>query len=499
MYIKQNLFSNQQLRGLKLAVLLNHGEEPCDYTHICRHLHCSFLTLQTEIAHLASFGEVRALPYVEPHLEVQYRPEFGPQKLFQSILNETPSMRLVEALFYRDFDSLEELAEALFTSLSTLKRLIKRTNVYLQLGFNCVINVRSVRIVGPEHSVRLLYLKYFTEVYDYYAWPFLDSINEIALTSLVDVTTSKFSHRVTHSLFAYLKIMSAVNLIRFSKGYRVNEVYPRSYSLYEKLKEDPTFLHLSELFWRDFGKPLDQVALSEMFSTYFRQDLILNAELDRQNTDKEVEGVTYEDMLETLEGIENRFGMVIANKSEISLLIYNALILKEHDIYENFLVYDYREPYIAYFKDSYPKLLEAFQEALSAPFKAKGVELAKERQNHLLYILLVNWDNLFFHISRAIDKQKVLVVEKGTCNSGQFLIAYAGQYFDIAIHEHHQIDMHKIKEEYDVVLTDQTLEVVDGVDIIYFSQLVPSIALEKLNKFLKKKIQKHFLEEPKEE
>lgn len=51
MYIKQNLFSNQQLRGLKLAVLLNHGEEPCDYTHICRHLHCSFLTLQTEIAH----------------------------------------------------------------------------------------------------------------------------------------------------------------------------------------------------------------------------------------------------------------------------------------------------------------------------------------------------------------------------------------------------------------------------------------------------------------
>ncbi|MEE3738500.1 helix-turn-helix domain-containing protein, partial [Streptococcus uberis] len=177
---------------------------------------------------MASFGEIRALPYVEPHLEVQYRPEFGPQKLFQSILNETPSMRLVEALFYKDFDSLEELAEALFTSLSTLKRLIKRTNVYLQLGFNCVINVRSVRIVGPEHSVRLLYLKYFTEVYDYYAWPFLDSINEIALTSLVDMTTSKFSHRVTHSLFAYLKIMSAVNLIRFSKGYRVNEVYPRS-------------------------------------------------------------------------------------------------------------------------------------------------------------------------------------------------------------------------------------------------------------------------------
>lgn len=89
------------------------------------------------------------------------------------------------------------------------------------------------------------------------------------------------------------------------------------------------------------------------------------------------------------------------------------------------------------------------------------------------------------------------MVEKGTCNSGQFLIAYAGQYFDIAIHDHYEINMHKIKEEYDVVLTDQTLEVVDGIDIIYFSQLVPSIALEKLNQFLKKKIQKHFLEEPK--
>lgn len=498
MIIKKNLFSKQQLRGIELAMLLNHDHHTRDYTSICRNLHCSFLTLQSELAHLATFAEVEALPYLEPHLTVKYHQEFGPQKLFQSILMETPSLHLLEALFFNQFDSLDELAEALFISLSTLKRLIKRTNVYLQLGFNCLIDVKTIQILGDEVSIRLLYFKYFSEAYDSYLWPFLDKVNEVALSDLIFLSTQKFSKRLTHSFFQHLKIMGAVNLVRFSQGYRMPYTYPRSLSLYKKIKEEPVLTRLADLFWRDFSQPLDSLALSEIFSTYFHQDLILNQEdfekakarTGSQNT------ISYEEWMSVLEGIEEDYSLKMSNRKEVCQLIYNATILKEHDLYENYLVYGYKEPFIDYFKNSYPQLLESLREEILEPFKAKKLACPEKQQNHLLYVLLVNWDNLFLHMSRSIDKQKVLVIERGTCNTGQFLIAYAGQYFDITIHEHYEINMHEIKEKYDVVLTDRSVENVEGIEIFFFSQLVPTIALDRLNQYLKRKVQKHFVKKP---
>ncbi|VTT41502.1 M protein trans-acting positive regulator PRD domain-containing protein [Streptococcus porcinus] len=497
MITTKELFSNQQLRSFNLLKLLNQEEHCCDYKDICHHLDCSFLTLQTEIAHLSTFSEIKSLPYKGPYLTLDYQKESGPQKLYQSILLETPSLRLIEAIFFEEFDSLDELAESLFISLSTLKRLIKRTNHFLQLVYGCHIDFKSITMIGKEEDIRLLYLKYFSEAYDCGQWPFVNRVNERAVMRLIDLIAQQLDAPVSHFFFHHLKVVAGVNIIRFAKGYRINHTYTRSTRLFQKLKEDPNLQELAQLFWQDFAQPLDALALSEIFSTYFHQEIIVNTQDDVPQTPalvpEEINIISYKEWLETLESIQKRLSLPISNSKEIAKILHNATILKEHDAYQSYLVYDYKEPYIDYFQKSYPLLLEALKKALLAPFTKRGIACPEKQQQQLLYSLLVNWDNLFLHLSQAISQQKVLVIEKGTRNTGQFLKAFTGQYFDITIHDHYEIDMRAIRKKYDLVLTDISLEKSEGIDIYFFSQLVPSVALEELNHYLKEKVEKHFM------
>lgn len=497
MDIIKHLFSNQQVRNLNLARLLNQKDHQCDYSEICHHLDCSFLTMQSEIAHLASFPEVQSLPYIEPHLTVSYHHEFGPRKLYQSILLESPSLRLIEVLFFQSFPALDDLAEELFISLSTLKRLIKRTNLYLQLGFDCMVGVmgiRNISIIGEEEKIRLLYSKYFSEAYDSHVWPFDEQVDEQFLSRLLKLIAKKTTSKMDLSLFHHLKITAAVNLFRFSQGHGIDHIYSRSRTLFDQLETDPEFQELAELFSQAYALPLDVRALSEMFSHYLQQELVIDAQADTYETSASNYHIPPNAWLGTLESIEKKFSLQMPNKREIARLLHNATILQDKDTYEDFLVYDYREPYIDYFASNYAVLLEGFQTALLSPFEKRGLTCSKEQQRQLLYLLLINWDNLFLRLSHAIPQQRVLIIERGSCNTGQFLQAYSGHYFDITIHDHYEVDMHQIKDDYDLVLTDINLENVDGVDIYFFSQFVPSLVIKQLNLYWKEKIQSHFMQ-----
>lgn len=488
---KKELFSSQQLRELNLIKLLSQKTITGDYKKICRHLDCSFITLQSELAHLTTFPGISAFPYIEPHLTINFQKDSGPQKLYQSVLLEAPSLRLLEYFFFQTCHNLETLANKLFISLSTLKRLIKRTNNYLKQNFDCQINIKRFSITGNEKQIRLFYLKYFSEAYDHHEWPFENHLNEQTIEELIQLVSEKLDASINYPLFHHLKILTGVHLIRFSQGYRVNEIYPKSQLLCQKFKSDAQLCHIQRHFQNMFSEPLNCLTLSEIFSAYFLDDLIINCQQIPHCINSQ-EKITFYDWLELLDDIENLFPLHISNKTDICRLMHNATLLEDYDIYENFLVYDYRQPFLTYFEANYPDLWQSLRACIASVYDTKAIVAPDNRLNHLLYILLINWDNLFIQLSNAITKQKLLVVEKGACNVGQFLQAFAGQFFEISIHRERDIKKHHIEGLYDIVLTDVSLEQVDGTDIYFFSQLVPSLALAQLNQHLKMKIQDHF-------
>ncbi|MEI2252460.1 helix-turn-helix domain-containing protein [Streptococcus iniae] len=109
------LFTSQQVRELKLIMLLKKQKTLRDYKSICQQLNCSFLTLQTEIATLQAFPEIKDVQYIYSHLKVQFEEQFGARKLYQSVILESNGLRLLEKLFLSDFDSVDVFLKRLLS------------------------------------------------------------------------------------------------------------------------------------------------------------------------------------------------------------------------------------------------------------------------------------------------------------------------------------------------------------------------------------------------
>ncbi|XCY66689.1 hypothetical protein ABG807_04350 [Streptococcus iniae] len=58
-----------------------------------------FLTLQTEIATLQAFPEIKDVQYIYSHLKVQFEEQFGARKLYQSVILESNVLTPVRGAF----------------------------------------------------------------------------------------------------------------------------------------------------------------------------------------------------------------------------------------------------------------------------------------------------------------------------------------------------------------------------------------------------------------
>lgn len=173
------LFTSQQWRELKLISYLTENSNAIGVKdkELSKALNISMLTLQSCLTNMQFMKEVGGITYKDGYINIWYHQCCGLQEVYQKALRESPSLKLLELLFFRDFSSLEELAEELFVSLSTLKRLIKKTNTYLSHTFAISIVTNPVQVSGDERQIRLFYLKYFSEAYKISEWPFGDILN----------------------------------------------------------------------------------------------------------------------------------------------------------------------------------------------------------------------------------------------------------------------------------------------------------------------------------
>ncbi|MFC6465068.1 helix-turn-helix domain-containing protein [Marinilactibacillus sp. GCM10026970] len=84
--------------------------------------------------------------------------------IYRSFLKNSMAFQLLELLLYENEAQIPELAESLFTSSSTLTRLIKRMNGLL-VDTAIQIEINPCRVVGNEGTIRNFYGHYFYECY----------------------------------------------------------------------------------------------------------------------------------------------------------------------------------------------------------------------------------------------------------------------------------------------------------------------------------------------
>ncbi|HIB4610092.1 TPA: helix-turn-helix domain-containing protein [Streptococcus pyogenes] len=202
-----NLFTTKQWRELELIALLTKSQKPLYCKDVCEKLDSSLLTLQSCIDNSAFMDGIGQMTYEYSHFSITYKVECGLKEVYQKAMLESQSLQMMLILFFKDVMSLGELANELFVSLSTLKRLIEKVNIYLKNEFDIKIITNPIQVVGEESQIRLFYIKYFSEAYSMSEWLFGNLVNEHNFGRLISLMISKTDVNINFSMFRHIKIL----------------------------------------------------------------------------------------------------------------------------------------------------------------------------------------------------------------------------------------------------------------------------------------------------
>lgn len=489
MYVSK-LFTSQQWRELKLISYVTENADAIGVKdkELSKALNISMLTLQTCLTNMQFMKEVGGITYKNGYITIWYHQHCGLQEVYQKALRHSQSFKLLETLFFRDFNSLEELAEELFVSLSTLKRLIKKTNAYLTHTFGITILTSPVQVSGDEHQIRLFYLKYFSEAYKISEWPFGEMLNLKNCERLLSLMIKEVDVRVNFTLFQHLKILSSVNLIRYYKGH--SAVYDNKKTSHRFSQLIQSFLEiqdLSRLFYLKFGLYLDETTIAEMFSNHVNDQLEIGYAFDSIKQDSPTGCRKVTNWVRLLDELEIRLNLSVTNKYEVAVILHNTTVLKEEDITANYLFFDYKKSYLNFYKQEHPYLYKAFVAGVEKLMRSEKEPISTELTNQLIYAFFITWENSFLKVNQKDEKIRLLVIERSFNSVGNFLKKYIGEFFSITNFNELDaltIDLEEIEKQYDVIVTDVMVGKSEKLEIFFFYKMIPEAIIDKLNAFL---------------
>ena len=97
-------------------------------------------------------------------------------EVLSSMLRQTIFYRLMHVLFTnRKQLSMEELAEAMFMSTSSMKKLIMQLNNHDLKPYKLRITYSTPAVKGNELNIRYFYWKLYGDAYEFTGWPFTNS------------------------------------------------------------------------------------------------------------------------------------------------------------------------------------------------------------------------------------------------------------------------------------------------------------------------------------
>lgn len=152
-------------------------------------------------------------------------------------VNEVISKMVRQTVFYRLMNllfthtgrySAEELAEAMFMSSSSLKKLISQLNNNDLKPYHIRITYSSPAIKGNEINIRYFYWKLYCDAYEFTGWPF-ETVDQTSINQLITNIENEMNIVFFINSKRRLSFLTAIVLERVMKGNDIEiteKIYP---------------------------------------------------------------------------------------------------------------------------------------------------------------------------------------------------------------------------------------------------------------------------------
>lgn len=216
----KNLLKSSDRRRLEIAEILFDQEDWVTLDYLASKVHSSKRILKYDFVNFEETFNDFSIKTSHQGVRLVFHQNKGFKTLYNNVLEQSISFRLLETIFLNETYSTPELADELFISPSTLYRLIDHSNkVTNSYGFE--IQTNPCQLVGDEEKIRHFFIKYFYEKYTRLDWPHKSEEAE-ALDNLLFFFIDFTQTPIDFAYYNIFKLITIVNLLRYKNGHFIH-------------------------------------------------------------------------------------------------------------------------------------------------------------------------------------------------------------------------------------------------------------------------------------
>ena len=344
-----------------------------------------------------------------------------------SIFEQSETYSFLNCLFFKEEQSLEQICHDLMISCERVQEIIQHLNTKLPRHYNISIQTSPLSMMGTEEDIRVFYIDYFSQSYNFLDWPF-PSISEESLTYLIQLFLDAQQVSPNLSSLRQIKYTLAINLERFKRKYFIKNPTPLLTSHYSSLMQIPQFEQdIKKLAKKLHFEPTKE-ALEQLFSTPVKSPQITNKPCNEAIGNIHQIQKSYRLLSQILEELAKEFHLQIENREElIWLLHYTAQSDFLHPL-SNKSLEKQKSLLLTNYQKEFPKLFEVSQSKFQAYLAEIGLKSQPSKLQELIYAFSIQGQRILVQLLQKLPKIRVLVISHLDSEHAQNLIDTLSHY-----------------------------------------------------------------------
>lgn len=398
----RHILSKQSSRFLTILEFLYYNEYST-FENLAKLSQVSIPTIHEDINKINEFIDPLYIEsYSQHECHLVHQDHISVDFIYAQILRNSIEFRLLEKIFFERHERLEEYADSLFISLSTLKRTISRINKQINKnGFKITTN--PIRLVGDERLISNMMVNYFREKYLERRYPF----NEVQRKVFDQFFYSLIGDETQFLNFPdmeKMRVIIFVSLIRIQNGHHYDPAY------LVDLEEKYDFPILENALFKQAFKSVFQIELTkqhiiEMAYPIVSDDFVFNqSELYKIGCKTPARKQEFDQLVNLIDTIAVSLDISLET-SQRDRLIYELVNVNLSTVAETYLIYNFKHNFLMNLKSDFPFVYHFLHShIIDNDFFSQYEEHKIEA---IIYVLITHWEELLYTIQFSYPKFKI--------------------------------------------------------------------------------------------
>ncbi|KXY38627.1 hypothetical protein AT268_15020 [Bacillus cereus] len=403
----RSLLNNNLRRQLQFLELLYEQDGWHTLGVSAQTLNCSERILRDDIKFINQEFQPFQIETSIKGIMLTYPSQYSIDFIYQKVLSISPEFSFIERIFFDERDHIETIAEELFLSTSTLRRIVTKLNVYLE-QYEIHIQTNPCKIIGNEQHIRSIMVQFFYEKYGVTHTPFPNNQLQV-LDQLFLYVTKKNQIQLNFPDLIRIRYWTMVNVIRLQHRHMKTISEDFSNPLDVSVFENSPFC---QLFQDTFSLDFNHETVYQLFSVFFNHQYAFTYEqLEMMVQQKSNDAWKIVPKISNLlHRLSDKLQVPLQNKQKIILELYN---LQTMNYGRSFILHNKRRFFSEHHSHEFSYFVLLLKEELTHFHFHEQFKWDAHIFTETLYILIIHWTNLL----QAL-KQKVPVLYVGIfCDS----------------------------------------------------------------------------------